>query len=110
MSTKIPMNPFRAKLEGKKDKEQQDKETLILSNAYKHIFTDSPEGRLVFKDLMEFCRVFETTMTGNSFTYFEEGKRAAGLHILYMREFGMEQELKLMREETYKNQTNEKGE
>lgn len=52
-----------------------------LTTAYQ-VVLNSPEGRIVLKDLLQLCMTFETTMTGNSYTYFNEGKRSIGLHIL----------------------------
>lgn len=88
------------KKEAEAKKVAQNKKMIELGRLYRTVF-DSHDGRKLFKDLMEFCMTFMTTMTGNSWTYFNEGKRAVGLHILKMREFGFENELKLMHRETY---------
>lgn len=77
------------------EKKRQE-ELRIMRAKYKQVF-DNPLGREVFKDIMEFCMVFKTTMTGNSWTYFNEGKRAVGLHILNMREVGWSDELDHLR-------------
>ena len=75
-----------------------------LSVIYKRVFS-TPEGKQVFKDLMELCMVFHSTMTGNSYTYYNEGMRKVGLHILKMREQGWEHEILLMRQEHEKTLT-----
>jgi hypothetical protein len=101
MGEPLPFDPYKIeKVVRAKTKEDEDK-LKRLSAAYKALF-DSPDGRIVYKDLMDRCMTFETTMTGNSWTYFNEGKRAIGLHILLMREKGVESELRQMREETYR--------
>lgn len=100
MTERVPLNPFKRKEQEKTRTEEERKKLILLADSYKKLF-NTDMGRMVFKDLQEFCQTFETTMTGNSWTYFNEGKRAVGLHILYMREFGIEQELNLMRTETY---------
>lgn len=52
----------------------QEKEDL------KWILSD-PRGRRFIWKILEFCKVFNTTMTGNSYTYFNEGQRNVGLRI-----------------------------
>lgn len=39
------------------------------------------EGRWFLMRLLDECRVFERTMTGNSWTYFNEGGRDVGLRL-----------------------------
>jgi len=63
----------------KKEEEQKAKQAQLLT-AYQ-VVLQSSEGRKVFKDLLQLCMTFETTMTGNSYTYFNEGKRSIGLYI-----------------------------
>lgn len=101
MTERVPLDPFRAQKARAKATEDEKRKLMLLVDAYKKVFA-TDMGRLVIRDLLEYCQTFETTMTGNSWTYFNEGKRAVGLHILYMREYGVEQELKFMQEETYK--------
>jgi hypothetical protein len=86
--------------------EQIKQQMRMVSNAYKAVF-DTPQGRTVFKDLMEFCMTFQSTMTGNSYTYYNEGKRSVGLHVLMMREKGWENEIQLRRNE-HKQELKEK--
>jgi len=47
----------------------------------KHIL-GSAHGRRFMKDLLSGCMLSETTFTGNSQTYFNEGVRSVGLKIL----------------------------
>ena len=44
-------------------------------------------GRAVVYSILEECKVFQSTYTGNADTNFNEGKRAIGLHILQERIF-----------------------
>ena len=67
--------------------------------AVRKVFEGTEEGRLVFKYLMEYCDVFNLTMTGNSWTFFNEGKRDVGLHLLHLRELNWEDEVKQRRNE-----------
>lgn len=70
-----------------KKKQELRREQERLQEAYKSLFTGlggSEDADLVLEDLMEFCMVGRVTMTGNSWTYFNEGKRAVGERI---REF-----------------------
>jgi hypothetical protein len=43
---------------------------------------EDPNSRAYLWDLMAFCKIFQSTMTGNSFTYFNEGMRNVGLRIM----------------------------
>jgi hypothetical protein len=52
-----------------------------LMGAYRSMLK-SPDGRRVIWDILEKCRVFHTTMTGNSWTYFNEGSRSIGLYLM----------------------------
>ena len=101
MSERVQIDPFHAREIAKAKTEEEKRRFIEMTEAYRKLF-DSDLGRIVFRDLMEFCQTFESTMTGNSWTYYNEGKRAVGLHILYMREYGVGKELNLMQQETYK--------
>lgn len=52
-----------------------------LMNAYKSLMR-TPDGRRVIWDILEKTRVFHTCMTGNSWTYFNEGARSIGLYLM----------------------------
>jgi len=56
-------------------------EGLLL--AYKTLLK-SPDGKRVLWDILELCKVFHLSMTGNSWTYFNEGTRHVGLYIMTM--------------------------
>ncbi len=92
----------------RRKKEQESKENkrarLVMSQIFKEVFS-TKNGKVVFNELMEMCMVFQTTMTGNSYTYFNEGRRSIGLEVMMMREQGWEQEVLLRREEALKNLT-----
>ena len=77
---------------------------LVMARIFKKVLS-TPDGKVVFNELMEMCMVFRPTMTGNSYTYYNEGKRSVGLEIMMMREQGWEQEVLLRRAEALKNLT-----
>lgn len=60
-------------------------EALILS--YKSML-NSKDGKRVLWDILQMCGVFQLAMTGNSWTYFNEGKRGIGLYIMTMINVG----------------------
>ena len=62
-----------------------------LLNSYKQVWM-SPDGRRVMWDLLSQCKVFHLSMTGNSWTYFNEGCRQIGLYLLSMLNVGNKQE------------------
>ena len=82
----------------KEAKKKAELDDISMSRKYRNVFS-SPEGKEVFRDLMEFCMTFKSTMSGNSWTYFNEGKRAVGLHLLMRREQGWEQMIDSLRNE-----------
>ena len=63
-----------------KQKERQVEEA-IKRDAYKKVF-NTPEGRVILKDIFQKAGMWFTTFTGNSQTYFNEGKRELGLYVL----------------------------
>ena len=69
-----------------------------LSADYRKCFS-TPEGKRVMADLHNVCMTFAPTMTGNSWTYHNEGKRFVGLHIFLMREYGWEAEVAQLRKD-----------
>lgn len=58
-----------------------------LARAY-HMMSKVADGKRVLWDIMSFCGVFQLSMTGNSYTYFNEGKRQVGLYLLTMLKMG----------------------
>ena len=73
------MRPTETEREIKKA--QRDLEQDTLNNAYKITFA-TPHGRIVLDDLCKKAMLWVTTFTGNSHTYFNEGKRDLALYIL----------------------------
>lgn len=70
----------------KKELEQKLKnESLLLS--YKALL-NSPDGKAVLWDILSVCGVFQLSMTGNSWTYFNEGKSSVGLYLMTMLNIG----------------------
>lgn len=51
------------------------------TEAYRIVF-NTPEGKVVLEDIMEKGNIWFTTFTGNSQTYFLEGKRDLALYIV----------------------------
>lgn len=74
----------KAKVDAQK---QQDAEYMKkVRRAAKKVFEESEDGRMLFKFILDYCDVFKMTMTGNSWTFFNEGKRDVGLMLLSLRE------------------------
>ena len=70
----------------KKALEQKLKnESLLLS--YRTVMNSS-DGKQVLWDILSVCGVFNLSMTGNSWTYFNEGQRKVGLYIMTMLNIG----------------------
>lgn len=63
-----------------------DESLKKIKAAVKRVFEDTEDGRIVFKYILDYCDVFAMTMTGTSWTFFNEGKRDVGLHLLSLRE------------------------
>jgi hypothetical protein len=67
-----------------KDNAEKD---IALRNSYRALFKGAggkEDADAVIKDLFAFSMVGKITMTGNSWTYFNEGKRAVGEYIKMM--------------------------
>ena len=91
------MDPYRDERESLKRLDRQGRRKLLETiTAYKEVFLASPNGRLVLNDILARCRVFSTTFTGNSQTFFLEGGRAIGLQILEMLEVGKFEDLQTL--------------
>ncbi len=91
------MDPDAQRREKSKD---EDKRKLIeekeLAKKYKRIFLETKEGREVLHDLFSRCHVFQSTMTGNSWTYFREGERNVGLQLLEMLNISRYEQLDIL--------------
>ena len=88
-----------AKIESQR--KRNEAEMREIKGAVGRLF-DTPDGRFVFKYLMDYCEVFQITMTGNVWTYFNEGKRDVGLHLLKLREMEWFDEVEARRNEHLK--------
>ena len=58
-----------------------------LLRSYKMVLSD-PHGKQVIWDILDMCGVFRLSMTGNSWTYFNEGKTSIGLYLMAMLNLG----------------------
>ena len=72
---------FEEYIKGEEKELSAKLENESLMNAYRSMLRH-PDGRRVLWDILEKCRVFHTTMTGNSWTYFNEGSRSIGLYLM----------------------------
>lgn len=60
-----------------KAKSARDQEVLDLQNILKQ-----PWGRRFVWRYLEFCKIFTTSMTGNNWTFYNEGQRNVGNRML----------------------------
>lgn len=88
------------KKKARDESRQQQIEAKLLADKYKRVFLESEEGKEVLQDLFSRCHVFNSTMTGNSWTYFREGERNIGLQLLEMLDIGRYEQLDLLRVES----------
>ena len=63
-------------------KETQERAEQGIASAIEAI-ADTQQGREFLWWLLEICGVFTTSYTGNSDTYFNEGRRAIGNEVLH---------------------------
>lgn len=98
-------DPYEKEKKKAKDEDRQKLiETKQLADKYERLFLKTEEatkedGREVLQDLFSRCHVFNSTMTGNSWTYFREGERNIGLQLLEMLDIGRYEQLDLLRVE-----------
>lgn len=71
--------PEAAEFERIQDLQKQDLTQLMVDVEATVKF---PQGRRVLLHLLSRCHVYQNSMTGNSQTFFLEGERQIGLHIL----------------------------
>jgi len=64
-------------------KKQREMEYEARKEAYRFVFR-TQQGKVVLDDILKKAMLWVTTFTGNSQTYFNEGKRDLGLYILKM--------------------------
>jgi|GEM_PF-3255872 len=92
------MDPYSKEKQKAKDEAQQKRiEQVEMARKYKRVLLESEEGKEVLRDLFARCHVFNSTMTGNSWTYFREGERNIGLQLLEMLDIGRYEQLDLLR-------------
>lgn len=60
---------------------EKAEEYAKINNAYKNVF-GTPDGKIVLDDILSKGFLWATTFTGNSYTYFNEGKRDLALYVL----------------------------
>lgn len=79
----MPKKPYNASdpQEIEKQQEKLDLEREKELNDLRFILK-TPQGRRVFKRFLNQARIFQSTFTGNSRTFFLEGRRDLGLFIL----------------------------
>ena len=70
----------------KKELAQKLKDESLL-RSYK-ILMNTVDGKAVLWDILSACGVFQLSFTGNSRTYFNEGKRQVGLYLMTMLNIG----------------------
>jgi len=64
------------------NKQEEIDQVKQMREDYQKVFMRTAEGRRVLADLLAFTGIFELSFTGNSQTFFKEGKRAVGLKLL----------------------------
>ena len=74
-------------ISAQKDQVEQKLKNEQLIRSYRSVMA-TPQGRDVIWDILTMCRVFNLSMTGNSWTYFNEGGRQIGLYVLSMLNLG----------------------
>lgn len=62
--------------------EQQRKDKLSQYKRDLNAVLNTPEGQRVLFEVVSRCGVFQKSFTGNSETFFREGKRVIGLSVI----------------------------
>jgi len=65
-----------------KREKRSEEEARKIRMDYKDTFLGSAAGKRVLSDLLNACGVFESSFTGNSRTFYNEGKREIGIILL----------------------------
>lgn len=75
--------PYDATNEATVDEAEQkaERDRLRILDAYRQVLSTRP-GRDLLYYIIGMCGVFDLSMTGNSWTHFNEGKRQVGLTLL----------------------------
>lgn len=87
---------------------QRNAQQQLLEDA-KAVLMDTPAGRRVLWHLLEFCGVFSTTFTGNSQTFFKEGARSVGLHLLNITSLATAEGLSTLMEIGHERSSDQRG-
>jgi hypothetical protein len=69
----------------KSRKQREERELLRVEDAQRFVMGD-PRGRYYLWTLLESCGIFHTSFTGNSATFFNEGRRDVGLRLMAVLE------------------------
>tara|TARA_R110000803_G_scaffold98863_8_gene166942 strand:- start:4494 stop:4847 length:354 start_codon:yes stop_codon:yes gene_type:complete len=68
--------------QGEGERAEKERQTILHErNELKTLLQNASFRRVMWKNLSK-CGIYTTTMTGNSWSYHNEGKRAVGLEIL----------------------------
>lgn len=74
---------FDEEIEIQKEREKlSEEEQRKVRMDYREVFLTTAAGKRVLSDLLNSCGVFEGSFTGNSRTFFNEGRREIGLILL----------------------------
>ncbi len=92
----------------RKKKTEQELEYERLVESMRHLLQDK-HGRRVLWNILSECSIYSDTFTGNSTTFFMEGKRSIGLSIISLiEETDPTAYAKLLIEMNQKEETKEK--
>lgn len=82
-----------------KSQDKLDRQELQQIKSDVRTVFDNPAGRRILDKILAMCEIYNDTFTGNSRTFFLEGKRSVGLEILEMiMETDVEIYIKTLRE------------
>lgn len=103
-------NPQQRQLSDEEKKEAQVKEkhkyAQLMADVYS--FADTPSGRRVFFHLLAMCRMNQSSFTGTSQTFFNEGERNIGIKISALLEQAHPEAHILMLQESFERKKLEK--
>ena len=61
---------------------KEDKIKDVISNSNLRFVMESKSGRAFLWELLSSCNMFNTSMTGDNYTFFLEGQRTVGLQLI----------------------------
>lgn len=76
-------------------KQREKRDQLLLENGERYVMSDA-RGRYFIRWLLAECGMYRQSFTGNSETFFNEGKRAVGIQLTMELEAGVPEEFLLM--------------